>query len=165
MLFRSGKSGVGEELSVSTISSVTDSMIPFLCEICETDKDGSNALPAIAEGAFEGCKYISIVNLTDAAGLKTIPENAFKDCERIGQMILPGSVNKIADNAFTRTATTGTTHANVTIYGREVDIADTAFTPRSDFTIYSYEDSAAKRYADRYQIDFKPLNADRKSVV
>ena len=160
-LLARGKSGVGEELSVSTISSVTDSMIPFLCEICETDKDGSNALPAIAEGAFEGCKYISIVNLTDAAGLKTIPENAFKDCERIGQMILPGSVNKIADNAFTRTATTGTTHANVTIYGREVDIADTAFTPRSDFTIYSYEDSAAKRYADRYQIDFKPLNACR----
>lgn len=160
-LLARGKSGVGEELSVSTISSVTDSMIPFLCETCETDKDGSITLPAIAEGAFAGCKYVSIVNLTDAAGLKTIPENAFKDCERIGQMILPGSVNKIADNAFTRTATSGTTHANVTIYGREVDIADTAFTPRSDFTIYSYEDSAAKRYADRYQIDFQPLNACR----
>lgn len=160
-LLARGKSGVGEELSVSTISSATDSLIPFLCETCETDKDNGSALPAIAEGAFEGCKYVSIVNLSDAAGLKTIPKNAFKDCERIGQMILPGSVNKIDDNAFTRTAESGTTHANVTIYGREVDIADTAFTPRSDFTIYSYEDSAAKRYADRYQIDFQPLNACR----
>lgn len=160
-LLSRGKPGVGEELSVSTISSATDSLLPFLCETCDTDKDGSILLPAIAEGAFEGCKYISIVNLSDAERLKTIPKDAFKDCERIGQVILPGSVNKIADNAFTRTATSGTTHANVTIYGREVDIADTAFTPRSDFTIYSYEDSAARRYADRYQIDFQPLNACR----
>lgn len=160
-LLARGRSDTGEEMSVSTISSVTDSLIPFLCETCETDKDGSNVLPAISEGAFEGCKYVSIVNLTDAAGLKTIPKNAFKDCERLGQMILPGSVNKIDDSAFARTATSGTTHANVTIYGREVDIADNAFTPRSDFTIYSYEDSAAKRYADRYQIDFQPLNACR----
>lgn len=160
-LLARGRSGTGEEMSVSTISSVTDSLIPFLCETCETDKEGSSVLPAIAEGAFEGCKYVSIVNLTDAAGLKTIPKNAFKDCERLGQMILPGTVNKIDDSAFARTATSGTTHANVTIYGREVDIADNAFTPRSDFTIYSYEDSAAKRYADRYQIDFQPLNACR----
>lgn len=160
-LLSRGKPGVGEELSVSTISSATDSMIPFLCETCDTDKDGGSVLPAIAESAFEGCKYISIVNLSDAERLKTIPKNAFKDCERIGQMILPGSVNKIDDSAFTRTATSGTTHANVTIYGREVDIADTAFTPRSDFTIYSYEDSASRRYADRYQIDFQPLNACR----
>ena len=160
-LLARGRSGTGEEMSVSTISSVTDSMIPFLCETCETDKDGSSVLPAIAEGAFEGCKYISIVNLSDAAGLKTIPKDAFKDCSRIGQMVLPGSVNKIGDNAFTRTETAGTTHANVTIYGREVDIADNSFTPRSDFTIYSYEDSAAKRYTDRYQIDFQPLNACR----
>ncbi len=160
-LLSRGKPGVGEELSVSTISSATDSLLPFLCETCDTDKDGSILLPAIAEGAFEGCKYISIVNLSDAERLKTIPKDAFKDCERIGQVILPGSVNKIADNAFTRTATSGTTHANVTIYGREVDIADTAFTPRSDFTIWSYEDSAARRYADRYQIDFQPLNACR----
>lgn len=161
-----GKPNSGnEELSVSTISSATDSLIPFLCEICETDKKLEDSrevsVPAIAESAFEGCKYISIVNLMDAKGLKTIPKDAFKDCERIGQMILPGSVNKIDDNAFTRTAESGTTHANVTIYGREVDIADTAFTPRSDFTIFSYEDSAAKRYADRYQIDFQPLNACR----
>ncbi len=161
-LLARGRSGTGnEELAVATISSATDSLIPFLCETCDTDKDGTNVLPAIAEGAFEGCKYIASVNLTDAAGLKTIPKNAFKDCNKIGQMILPGSVNKIADDAFTRTATSGTTHMNVTIYGREVDIADNAFTPRSDFTIYSYEDSAARRYADRYQIDFQPLNACR----
>ena len=161
-LLSRGKPDCGnDELSVSTVSSVNDSLIPFLCETCDTDKEGGKVLPAIAEGAFEGCKYISIVNLSDALRLKTIPKDAFKDCDRMGQMVLPGSVNKIADNAFTRTATSGTTHANVTIYGREVDIADSAFTPRSDFTIFSYEDSASARYADRYQIDFQPLDACR----
>jgi len=166
-LMSRGKPGSGnEELAVSTISAANDSLLSKLCETCVTDAESSGdkkiTIPAIAEEAFAGCKYVSIVDLSNSPGLKTIPQNAFKDCERIGQVVLPGSVNKIADNAFTRTATSGTTHANVTIYGREVDIADNAFTPGSDFTIWSYEDSAAKRYTDRHSdIEFKILDAFR----
>ncbi|MDE6212378.1 MAG: leucine-rich repeat protein, partial [Lachnospiraceae bacterium] len=162
LLSRGRENSGNEELTISTISSATDSLLPFLCETCDTDKDGSNVLPAIAEGAFEGCKYISIVDLSNANNLKTIPKDAFKDCTRLNQVMLPGSVNKIADTAFARTDdTVNAAHATVTIYGREVDIADSAFTPRGDFTIYSYEDSAAERYAKRFQIQFYPLNAYR----
>lgn len=164
-LMARGKSGSGnEELAVSTVSAANDSLLSLLCETCATDIVGDKkiSIPAIAEDAFKGCKYVSIVDLSNSSGLKTIPQDAFKDCDRIGQVILPGSVNKIAEDAFTRTATSGTTHANVTIYGREVDIADNAFEPNSDFTIYSYEDSAAKRYTDRHpNIDFKILDAYR----
>lgn len=166
-LMARGKSGSGnDDLAVSTVSSANDSLLALLCETCDTDLSSTGdrkiTIPAIAEEAFAGCKYVSIVDLSNSSGLKTIPQDAFKDCDRIGQVILPGSVNKIADDAFTRTATSGTTHANVTIYGREVDIADNAFEPNSDFTIYSYEDSAAKRYTDRHpNIDFKILDAYR----
>lgn len=156
-----GKPNSGnDELSSNVVSPANDSLIPFLCETCDTDKDGSNVIPAIAASAFEGCKYIATVNLLEAEGLKTIPKNVFKDCTKLGQVVLPGSVNKIADEAFTRTSTNGN-HATVYIYGREVDIADNAFAPTGDFTIVSYEDSASKRYADRYKIDFKTLDAYR----
>lgn len=166
LMARGKPSSGNEELAVSTVSAANDSLLSLLCETCVTDVESSGdkkiSIPAIAEEAFAGCKYVSIVDLTNSLGLKTIPKNAFTDCDRLGQVILPGSVNKIADNAFTRTATTGTTHANVTIYGREVDIADNAFTPESDFTIWSYEDSAAKRYTDRHpDIEFKILDAFR----
>ena len=163
-LLARGRANTGNaELSVNTISSATDSLIPFLCEVCETDKDkdGVTPLPAIAEGAFEGCEDILSVNLSDAQWLKTIPKNAFKDCNGIGQMVLPGSVNKIADDAFLRTNPTNAALMNTTIYGREVDIADSAFMPRDKFIIYSYEDSAAQRYADRHDIRFEPLDAFR----
>ena len=161
LLSRGNPNCGNEELAQPIVSSAYDSLLAFLCETCDTDKNGSTVIPAIAEGAFEGCKYIASVNLTDAQRLKTIPKNAFKDCNNLGNVLLPGSVNKIADDAFTRTATSGTTLANVYIYGREVDIADSAFTPRSDFRIYSYEDSAAERYANRYQIPFTSLEAYR----
>lgn len=163
-LLARGRANSGNaELAVNTISSATDSLIPFLCEVCETDKDGDGVtlLPAIAEGAFEGCEDILSVNLSDAQWLKTIPKNAFKDCNGISQMVLPGSVNKIADDAFLRTNPANAALMNVTIYGREVDIADSAFMPRDKFIIYSYEDSAAQRYADRHDIRFEPLDAFR----
>ena len=163
LLARGRASSGNAELSVNTISSATDSLIPFLCEVCETDKDGDGVtlLPAIAEGAFEGCEDILSVNLSDAQWLKTIPKNAFKDCNGISQMVLPGSVNKIADDAFLRTNPANAALMNVTIYGREVDIADSAFMPRDKFIIYSYEDSASQRYADRHGIRFEPLDAFR----
>lgn len=166
-LMARGKTESGnDDLAVSTVSAANDSLLSQLCELCATDArevgDKKITIPAIAKGAFDGCKYISTVDLSNSLGLKTISQEAFKDCDRLGQVILPGSVNKIADNAFTRTATSGTTHANITIYGREVDIADNAFTPEDNFTIWSYEDSAAKRFTDRHpNIEFKVLDAFR----
>ncbi len=165
-LLARGRSNSGnEELAVGTVSSATDSLIPFLCETCETDirdTERNITIPAIAEGAFEGCKDIFSIDLVDAQMLKTIPENCFKDCDNLQQVVLPGSVNKIADGAFQRADSTA--RADVTIYGREVDIADTAFMPDTGyhFTLWSYLDSAAKRFTDRHTgIQFKELGAYR----
>ncbi len=163
-LLARGRSNSGNEaLAVSTVSSATDSLIPFLCETCEKDKDpqdpdGKKTIPAIAEGAFEGCDSILSINLEDALGLKTIPKDCFKDCNKLSMVSLPGSVNKIADEAFARKEERET---NVYIYGREVDIADNAFAPKSSFVLHSYEDSATDWYAKRNNIRFEPLGACR----
>lgn len=170
---RSGLSSSADEmtrqLAVGTISPSTDRLISLLCETCKTDlKDPTVGdakdevtIPAIAERAFEGCKDIFTIDLETAQSLKTIPQNCFKDCDNLQQVILPGSVNKIENDAFLQSSP----HSmNVTIYGREVDISDTAFMPDTNryFTFWSYLDSAAKRFTERHPgIGFMELEAYR----
>lgn len=105
----------------------------------------------ISKNAFEGCDNIVTVNLYGVDGLKEIPEGCFKDCVRLDDVILPVSVNKIKETAFEGiTEPNGIKRLTVTIWGREVDIADNAFSPKNGVIIKSYLDSAARRYADRY---------------
>lgn len=163
-LLARGRSDAGD-LAVANISPATDSLLSLLCELCDTDViAGSNPkknIPAIAEGAFEGCKYISTVNLKDVQGLQTIAKDVFKDCVNLTSVQLPGSVNKIEEDAFSRTNPPDSYNLLVTIYGREVDIADNAFTKRLGLQLSSYEDSATQRYAGRKEIEFIPLGACR----
>ncbi len=116
-----------------------------------------NDVVEIAESAFEECKGISNVLLSGAEGLQTIPENAFRNCEELINVTLPSSVNKIWDDAFSGAMNNWT----ITIPGREVDISDIAFDPKEKVTIYTYEDSAAYRYAKRKNIKVELLNAYR----
>ena len=79
-------------------------------------------------------------------------------------MILPVSVNKIKEGAFDGVTQSDGKHIlDVTIKGREVDIADSAFSPKNGVIIRSYIDSAAKRYADRYHppVEFRELGSYR----
>ena len=122
-----------------------------------------SSVTEIAESAFEGCDGISVVDLSTAEGLGIIPENCFKDCLSLINVKLPGTVNKIRDDAFSGIA--NATHPlSITIPGREVDIADMAFDPKRNVTIYTYEDSAAYRYGKRYEgqgMKVEVLNAFR----
>ncbi len=122
-----------------------------------------SSVTEIAESAFEGCDGISVVDLSTAEGLEIIPENCFKDCKSLINVKLPRTVTKIRDDAFSGIA--DATHPlAVTIPGREVDIADMAFDPKRNVTIYTYEDSAAYRYGKRYEsqgMKVEVLNAFR----
>ncbi|MBD5475208.1 MAG: leucine-rich repeat protein [Lachnospiraceae bacterium] len=149
-LMTRGKPNTGDEsLEKATIAPDPDRLISSVSEI--------------AESAFEGCDGISVVDLSAADGLGIIPENCFKDCLSLINVKLPGTVNKIRDDAFSGIA--NATHPlAVTIPGREVDIADMAFDPKRNVTIYTYEDSAAYRYGKRYEgqgMKVEVLNAYR----
>lgn len=149
-LMTRGKPNTGDaNLEKATIAPDPDRLISNVTEI--------------AESAFEGCDGISVVDLSTAEGLEIIPENCFKDCLSLINIKLPGTVNKIRDDAFSGIA--NATHPlAVTIPGREVDIADMAFDPKRNVTIYTYEDSAAYRYGKRYEgqgMKVEVLNAFR----
>ena len=136
-LLSRGKSGTGNEnLEKTSIAPDPDSLISSVSEI--------------AESAFEGCGNITIIDLQTAEELEVIPLNCFKDCASLINVLLPRTVNKIRDGAFNG-ITSGTHPLSVTIPGREVDIADDAFLPKNNVTIYTYEDSAAYRYGKRYE--------------
>lgn len=118
----------------------------------------------IAKNAFEGCENILLADFTDVDGLKEIPEGCFKDCTSLSDVILPTSVNKVKEGAFEGVTQSDGKHiVDVTIRGREVDIADDAFSPKNGVIIRSYLDSAAARYADRYNppIEFRELGSYR----
>jgi len=116
----------------------------------------------IGQNAFEGCEFLLLADFTDVDNLKEIPEGCFKDCTSLADVVLPVSVNKIKETAFEGVAGEKKT-LDVTIRGREVDIADNAFSPKEGVIIRSYLDSAAKRYADRFHppIEFRELGAYR----
>ncbi|MCM1424145.1 MAG: leucine-rich repeat protein, partial [bacterium] len=118
----------------------------------------------IAKGAFDGCDNILLADFTGVDNLKEIPEGCFKDCTNLADVVLPVSVNKIKEGAFEGVTQSDGKHIlDVTIRGREVDIADNAFSPKNGVIIRSYIDSAAKRYADRYHppVEFRELGAYR----
>ncbi|MBD5488246.1 MAG: leucine-rich repeat protein [Lachnospiraceae bacterium] len=149
-LMTRGKPNTGDEnLEKTSVAPDPDRLISSVTEI--------------AESAFEGCDGISVVDLSTAEGLGIIPENCFKDCLSLINVKLPRTVNKIRDDAFSGIA--NATHPlSITIPGREVDIADMAFDPKRNVTIYTYEDSAAYRYGKRYEgqgMKVEVLNAFR----
>ena len=119
---------------------------------------------SIADNAFEGCDNIAIADFTGVNSLKEIPTGCFKDCTGLNDVMLPVSINKIYEGAFDGVTQESGHALDVTIRGREVDIADSAFVPKSNVTIYSYADSAAERYALRFRKDgmlFKVLGSYR----
>lgn len=136
-LMTRGKSNTNDaELTKAAIGVEPDSRISSVVEI--------------ADSAFAYCDAITIVDLSTAEGLEVIPENCFTDCLSLINVKLPLTVTKINDGAFSGIA--NATHPlDVTIPGREVDIADMAFDPKRNVTIHTYADSAAYRYGVRYE--------------
>lgn len=137
-----------------------------------TDEPYISMVSSIGESAFEDCSGITYVDLTSIDNgassnkLKSIPDNCFKNCDNLRKVFLPLSTNDIGQEAFADIREeyyygrgSDTPRLEITIKGSEVNISETAFDPKKDtsgdpiestinmVTIWTYEDTAAERYA------------------
>ncbi|MCM1263776.1 MAG: leucine-rich repeat protein [Butyrivibrio sp.] len=107
----------------------------------------------IKDGAFEDCDNITLVDLTNTAGLIDIPDRCFKNCDNLNRIWLPGTVNSIGEEAFVG----ANQLSELQIPGKEVFISGNAFDNKKLATtsVYTSEDSSAKRYVDTYGKQYK----------
>lgn len=107
----------------------------------------------IKDGAFEDCDNITLIDLTNTAGLIEIPKRAFKNCDNLNRVWLPGTVNSIDDEAFAG----ANQLSELQIPGKEVFISGSAFdeSKLATTSVYTSEDSSAKRYVDTYGKRYK----------
>ncbi|MDE5865606.1 MAG: leucine-rich repeat domain-containing protein, partial [Lachnospiraceae bacterium] len=98
----------------------------------------------IKDGAFEDCDNITLVDLTNTAGLVEIPKRAFKNCDNLNRIWLPAAVNSIDDEAFVG----ANQLSELQIPGKEVFISGHAFdeSKLATTSVYTSEDSSARRY-------------------
>lgn len=121
--------------------------------ISNTTDPNLNNVSAISESAFSTCPGITIVDLSDCTFLKTLPKDCFKNCKAINAVYLPDSVTTIESGAFE-----GNTKFTVRIPATEVLIKSDAFNHNdTSILIETYEDTAARRYADNYGLTWVPL--------
>ena len=112
----------------------------------------------IKPGAFEDCNYLTdvIFGSEDVLGLKVIPEDCFKNCDILNQVVLPISTSEIKEGAFVG----ANRLTNLTVYGKEVQISAKAFDKvkwdkyKTLTTVNAYEDSAVVRYVGQYGDDY-----------
>ncbi|MDE6750275.1 MAG: leucine-rich repeat protein [Lachnospiraceae bacterium] len=107
----------------------------------------------IKDGAFEDCDNITLVDLTNTAGLVEIPKRAFKNCDNLNRIWLPAAVNSIDDEAFVG----ANQLSELQIPGKEVFISGHAFdeSKLATTSVYTSEDSSARRYVDTYGKRYK----------
>lgn len=127
----------GDKVGVPIVSASTDPKL--------------NEVSTIKPGAFEDCDYLQEVNFgsRSTAGLTEIPEDCFRNCDRLDTVVLPMSVNDVGSGAFAGANELGT----LTFYGKEVKISGSAFdgeTKNRRTEVRTYKDSAVVRYVKEY---------------
>ena len=120
--------------------------------ISSTDPKITN-VSAIEDGAFEDCDYIVKVFLDDAEKLKIISKNCFNECDKLNEVGLPSSVNRIEEKAFG-----GNELIEVTIPGKEVHIVKDAFEHVPTNTINTYKGTSADDYGKYYDLTVEYLS-------
>ncbi len=123
----------------------------------------------ISDGAFENCDYISGVDFRGVDLLTEIPDNCFKDCDTLNQVILPDNITSIGHNAFAG-AMEG---IELVCYGTEVYLPSDAFGTKTiaDDNEYveakrviSYKDSAVRKAARDLSADVSETLDDTVKV-
>ena len=106
----------------------------------------------ILPGAFENCDSLTGVDFTGNDKITDIPDNCFKDCDILSQVVLPDNVKSIGHNAFAGCME----GIEVVCYGKEVYLPSDAFgtpTTTDDYEyvntkkVTSYSDSAVRKAA------------------
>lgn len=117
-----------------------------------SDPDLAN-VSTIKPGAFEDCDDITSISFgrEDTKGLSIIPEDCFKNCDKLQSVILPITTNDIGKGVFVGSNNL----TNLTIYGKEVKISGSAFENSDEnqkvkTTVRTYKDSAVVRYVKEY---------------
>jgi hypothetical protein len=127
------------------------------------------AISSIGESAFEDCVGVSTVNLSDSTNLTKIPDKCFKNCDNLTLVDLPTTTKEVGQEAFANIrddyyfADKPNTEARLNLYirGTEFNVSESAFDPKQEVdedtgeklstidlvNIWTYEDSAAERYA------------------
>ena len=77
----------------------------------------------ILPGAFEDCDYITGVDLRGVTQLDSLPDDCFKNCDKLNQVILPENIKAVGHNAFQGTME----GVEVVVYGEEVYLPNDTF--------------------------------------
>lgn len=109
------------------------------------------SVSAIRPGAFEDCDNITSISfgMNDTGGLTIIPEDCFRNCDKLASVILPRTVNDVERGAFIGSNALNT----LTFYGKEVKISGNAFESseeKCNTLVRTYDDSAVVRYVKEY---------------
>lgn len=110
----------------------------------------------IPQYAFSNMRTLREVELS-GADIRTIDPYAFSGCVGLTSAEIPETVAEIKPNAF------AVTNADVFVYGKETVLADKSLTDGYAGTIFGYNESSAKTYADENEYSFSPL--DGKGVI
>ena len=114
----------------------------------------------IEDNAFYNCNMITEVLMGECNEIETIPENCFADCDILRKVVLPESCDQVMRAAFAGCRD----YMEVVMPSIEYDIDDKAFNDPSvsletlEPKIFSYEDSAAIKYAKRMGYDYEFLD-------
>ena len=114
----------------------------------------------IEDNAFYNCNKITEVLMGECNEIETIPENCFADCDNLRKVVLPESCDQVMRAAFAGCRD----YMEVVMPSIEYDIDDKAFNDPSvsletlEPKIFSYEDSAAIKYAKRMGYDYELLD-------
>lgn len=131
-------------------------------KVGEDDPYLSN-VSTISPGAVENCSYISGIDLRGMSLLKELPDEIFKDCSKLNQVIIPDNITIIGHNAFAGCME----GIEIVCYGKEVFLPSDAFGTQAtnDDNTYvnskrliSYSDSAVRKSA-------RDLGADVSEVL
>ena len=159
ILYENADSGLEIVECLGARGSGTDHGSRIISPADETDGTFLESLTGIRNGAFSDCDDIVSVDFSESPMVTTIPEDCFKDADKIQSVILSDSVTKIEDGAFAGETDDGQPiSVTVTIPAKNVNIDDDAFNHDWVSFIKGPTDSAAKTYADRHEVNYSQQN-------
>lgn len=97
----------------------------------------------IADSAMMDCDKVYTVDLRGMDKITKIPDNCFKESDKLGQVIVPSNVTEVGKEAFAD----GKDGLQVVFYGDEVYLPGDAFKNLENFSVVSYENSSVRKAA------------------
>lgn len=99
----------------------------------------------IEERAFKHCDYITVVDLSQSKKLDKIPKQCFYNCNKLGTISLPDSIDTVESEAF---ANNDKVLQHVYFYSTGIDIVSDAFHDTNGTYCHGYKNSSIKPYVD-----------------